>query len=99
MSQIAVVKEAVKETLVGTTDEATQLSAQTKARFLSKAVKDDSTGELYLGPSEFIDAVAPNSEDYVSVSCYSDAFLRSFLLLLCALAPPPAASGGAISLS
>ncbi|KAL2260628.1 hypothetical protein VTK26DRAFT_5305 [Humicola hyalothermophila] len=63
MSKVATVKEAVKETLVGSTEPA-QLSAQTKARFNRHAVKDAETGELYLGREQFIDAVAPPHEDY-----------------------------------
>lgn len=65
-TQIKVVKEAVKETLVGS-EEGTHISAQTRAHFLSKAVKDAETGELYLGNEEFVDAVAPKNEDFVSV--------------------------------
>ncbi|KAK0719831.1 mitochondrial carrier domain-containing protein [Lasiosphaeris hirsuta] len=67
MSKVATVKEAVKGTLIGTqeaTPEAAQLSAQTKARFNTHAIKDDETGELCLGPEQFIDAVAPPEEDY-----------------------------------
>lgn len=62
----AVVKEAVKESLLGTDEPAAQLSAQTKLRFTNNAVKDPETGELYMGPEEFINAVAPSGEDYVS---------------------------------
>lgn len=65
MSKAVTVKEAVKETLVGSQEPA-QFSAQTKARFVRHAVKDPETGELCLGPEEFIDAVAPPHEDYVS---------------------------------
>ncbi|KAH6636786.1 mitochondrial carrier domain-containing protein [Chaetomium tenue] len=53
----------VKETLVGST-EPEQYSVQTKARFNRHAVKDPATGELYLGPEQFIDAIAPPHEDY-----------------------------------
>lgn len=59
------VKEAVKESLVGV-EEPVQLSAQTRARFTSHAIKDPETGELYLGPEQFISAIAPKDEDYVS---------------------------------
>ena len=65
MSKAATVKEVVKETLVGST-EPEQYSAQTKARFNRHAAKDPATGELYLGPEQFIDAIAPPHEDYVS---------------------------------
>ncbi|KJZ80534.1 hypothetical protein HIM_00384 [Hirsutella minnesotensis 3608] len=63
MSKAKVVKEAVKETLLGS-DEPAKLSAQSRARFLSNAVKDPETGELYMGPDEFIDTIAPANEDY-----------------------------------
>lgn len=59
------VKESVKETLLGTEDEP-QLSSQTRAEFLQHAKKDEQTGEYYMGQHEFINAIAPESEDYVS---------------------------------
>ena len=61
------VKEAVKGTFVGSSPAETpgsQLSAQSRARFNSNAVRDEATGELYMGPEEFINAVAPENEDY-----------------------------------
>lgn len=61
------VTESVKESLLGTdlaNDE--QLSANTKATFVKYAKKDESTGELYMGEEEFVNAVAPADEDYVS---------------------------------
>ncbi|KXH48812.1 hypothetical protein CSIM01_12473 [Colletotrichum simmondsii] len=63
MSKAAAVKEAVKESLLGT-EEPVQLSAQTKARFVANAVKDEVSGELYMGPDEFTKAVAPEDEDF-----------------------------------
>lgn len=63
MTSVSTVKEAVKESLVGA-EEPAQLSAQTKARFSSHAIKDPETGELYLGPEQFISAIAPKDEDY-----------------------------------
>jgi len=65
MASASAVKEAVKESLVGT-DEPIQPSSQSKARFTSTAVKDPDSGELYMGPEEFINAVAPQNEDFVS---------------------------------
>ncbi|KAL2119524.1 hypothetical protein VTJ04DRAFT_6485 [Mycothermus thermophilus] len=62
-SKVTTVKEAVKETLVGSQEPA-QLSAQTRARFNRHAVKDPETGELFLGPEQFVDAIAPPNEDY-----------------------------------
>jgi hypothetical protein len=58
------VKEAVKESLLGT-EEPTQLSAQTRSTFLLHAKKDPESGELYIDKEEFINAIAPPSEDYV----------------------------------
>ncbi|KAL1840215.1 hypothetical protein VTJ49DRAFT_698 [Mycothermus thermophilus] len=62
-SKVTTVKEAVKGTLVGSQEPA-QLSAQTRARFTRHAVKDPETGELFLGPEQFVDAIAPPNEDY-----------------------------------
>ncbi|ODA81730.1 hypothetical protein RJ55_00233 [Drechmeria coniospora] len=63
MSKVEVIKEVVKESLMGS-EETVQLSAQSKARFAAHAVKDAASGELYMGPDEFIDAIAPKGEDY-----------------------------------
>ncbi|CAK7206951.1 mitochondrial aspartate-glutamate transporter agc1 [Sporothrix eucalyptigena] len=63
MSSTSTVKEAVKESLIGH-KEPTQLSAQTRARFLKNAVPHAETGELVMGLNEFIDAIAPKGEDY-----------------------------------
>lgn len=65
MSTFAVAKEALKETLIGSEDPV-QLSASTKARFLTHAIADTETGDLYLGPDEFLKAVVPGDEDFVS---------------------------------
>jgi len=65
MPAATAVKVAVKESLVGS-EETVQWSAHTKSRFNSKAVKDAGTGELFMGPEEFINAIAPPDEDYVS---------------------------------
>lgn len=64
MAATSTVQEAVKESLLGH-EETAQLSAQTRARFLKNAVPDAETGELVMGPVEFIDAIAPEGEDYV----------------------------------
>ncbi|KAI9817994.1 MAG: mitochondrial aspartate-glutamate transporter agc1 [Thelocarpon impressellum] len=60
---MATVKEAVKETLVGTTREP-QLSAQTKATFERLSRTDAETGERYMAEEDFVDAIAPADEDY-----------------------------------
>lgn len=61
---MAAVKESLTEALLGSTEEP-QLSQQTRAAFMKHAIKDEATGEHYLGENEFIDAIAPESEDYV----------------------------------
>jgi solute carrier family 25 aspartate/glutamate transporter 12/13 len=58
------VKEAVKESLLGTEDP-TLLSTQTRTTFLLNSKKDPETGESYMGKEEFINAIAPKTEDYV----------------------------------
>lgn len=58
-------KEAVKESLIGSEDPV-HVSAQARARFNAHSVKDPESGELIMGPDEFINAVAPTDEDYVS---------------------------------
>lgn len=66
------VKEGVKETLVGVEGEEQQFSAQTRAEFMQYAIKDDESEEYYMGREEFVNAIAPPSEDYVSSNpvCY-----------------------------
>jgi len=62
---MATIKEQVKESLLGSSQEP-QLSQQSRATFLKHAVKDEKTGEFYMTEHEFINAIAPTSEDYVS---------------------------------
>lgn len=59
------VTETVKEALLGTEDEP-QLSAQTRMDFLRHAIKDSESGDFYMTEQQFIDAIAPEAEDYVS---------------------------------
>lgn len=60
------VKEAVKETVLGS-EEPSGPTSQSRARFTRMAIKDAETGELFMGPDEFINAVAPDKEDFVSI--------------------------------
>lgn len=62
---MASVSEQVGEVLLGTTEEP-QLSQLTRAAFMKHAQKDEATGDYFLNEDQFIDAVAPESEDYVS---------------------------------
>jgi hypothetical protein len=67
MADLNKAKEVVKETLLRSEQVGeVQLSARSKATFDKNARKDAETGELFMGEEEFINAVAPESEDYVS---------------------------------
>lgn len=59
------VKGQLKETLVGAVKEP-ELSLDAKAAFDRNARKDEDTGELYMTEDEFVNAIAPANEDYVS---------------------------------
>lgn len=67
---MAALSEQVGEVLMGTTEEP-QLSQLTRTAFMKHALKDDASGEYYLNEDAFIEAVAPESEDYVS-NCACD---------------------------
>ena len=62
------VKEGVKEGLVGKEieEQNQNLSASTRAEFMQHALKDEESGEYYMGQEEFVNAIAPLDEDYVS---------------------------------
>lgn len=60
---MAAVKESIKESLVGAKEES-HFSQEVRATFMRHA-KADEQGELYMGPDDFIDAIAPADEDYV----------------------------------
>ena len=60
---MATVTEKVKESLIGATTEP-QLSEQSRHEFLKHAHKEED-GEYYMTEPEFINAIAPASEDYV----------------------------------
>lgn len=64
---MATVKEALKETLVGTTKEP-ELTQEIQATFDRHARHDEATGEFYMEKEGFVDAIAPKNEDYVSFS-------------------------------
>ena len=67
MADLQTAKEKVKESLLGTTQAADiQLSALSKATFEKNARKDDESAELLMGEEDFINAIAPDGEDYVS---------------------------------
>lgn len=62
---MATITEQVKEVLLGAEEDG-QLSEQTKREFLARAVQDPDTQDYYMSQQEFVDAVAPAGEDYVS---------------------------------
>lgn len=64
---MATVKEALKETLVGST-KVPGLTQEIQAMFDRHARHDEETGEFYMEKQEFVDAIAPKNEDYVSFS-------------------------------
>ncbi|KAK5109078.1 hypothetical protein LTR62_007534 [Meristemomyces frigidus] len=61
---MATVVESVKETLVGVEDEGAGLSSASRADFMHNAVKDEEADEWYMTEKEFVDAIAPEGEDY-----------------------------------
>jgi solute carrier family 25 aspartate/glutamate transporter 12/13 len=58
----------VKDTLLGV-ESAPGVSEQNRSDFMKHAIKDDETGEYYMTEHEFIEAVAPEGEDYVHIDC------------------------------
>lgn len=73
------VTAAVKATLVGThEEEELAVSQQIKTHFIQHARKDESSGELYMTEDEFIDAIAPKHQDYVSA--YNQHISMLFLI-------------------
>jgi solute carrier family 25 aspartate/glutamate transporter 12/13 len=62
---MATATEVLKEKVLGTELEP-QLSAQTRNNFLQYARKDEGSDEYYMTETEFVDAIAPEGEDYVS---------------------------------
>ncbi len=62
---MATAKIAIKESLLGTTREP-ELSTQTKATFDRHARQGGETQEPFMTEEDFVNAVAPESENYVS---------------------------------
>jgi solute carrier family 25 aspartate/glutamate transporter 12/13 len=62
----AAVKNALKESLVGTivSEPDSELSAHTKANFEKYARKDE-FGECYMMEEEFVNAIVPRDENFV----------------------------------
>lgn len=62
---MSTVKAAVKQSLLGTEQEP-DLSLQTKATFEKYSTRDEASGEAYMTEDAFVNAIAPETENYVS---------------------------------
>ena len=62
---MSTIKASVKESLLGVEKEP-DLSLQTKANFDKHARQDENTGESYMTEEDFVNSIAPASENYVS---------------------------------
>jgi solute carrier family 25 aspartate/glutamate transporter 12/13 len=63
---MATVTEKVKDTLLGV-ESAPGVSEQNRSDFMKYAIKDEVSGEYYMTEHEFIEAIAPEGEDYVLI--------------------------------
>ncbi|TEY54941.1 hypothetical protein BOTCAL_0235g00130 [Botryotinia calthae] len=64
-TDLTTAKEVVKESLLGSkVAEDVQLSAQSKATFEKNSRKDESGAEEYMTEEDFVNAIAPQGEDY-----------------------------------
>lgn len=61
---MATVAETVKESLLGATLSA-DLTQESRTTFLKHA-RQDENGDLYMEEQDFVDAIAPPDENYVS---------------------------------
>ena len=61
---MATAKVAVKETLLGTEIEP-NLSVQSRLNFDRNSRTNDATGEEYMTEDDFVNAIAPRTENYV----------------------------------
>ena len=58
------IKESLKETLLGT-ETPQGVSDESRTRFLQYASLEEN-GEKFMSPEDFVNAIAPPDEDYVS---------------------------------
>ena len=67
---MATATASIKESLLGV-EKDPELSTQTKATFDRNARQDEATGELYMKEEDFVNSIAPASENYVGfpVTC------------------------------
>lgn len=64
---MATVAETVRESLIGTS-QPEQLSPSSRTSFLKHARRDEGTDDLYMGEEEFVNAIAPPEQNYVSLA-------------------------------
>lgn len=64
---MATTTERVKESLLGV-EEDPNMAQPNRSSFMQHAIKDEQTGEEYLNEQGFINAIAPEGEDYVSTT-------------------------------
>lgn len=73
---MATAKIAIKESLLGTTQEP-ELSTQARATFDRNARQDGETQENFMTEEDFVNAIAPVSENYVRSTAQSSlSFVR-----------------------
>lgn len=61
------VKATVKESLIGSAEQSQSVSQQIRSNFYRHARKDEQTGDLFMNQDDFVNAIAPAQEDYVSL--------------------------------
>lgn len=96
------VTETVKEKLVGSTEEPS-LSHQARANFFRHAQKDDK-GDSFMNEEDFINAVAPKQEDYVSLLSLCSSSMAPITrargpLLICLFPPSTKSSASSMASS
>lgn len=62
---MADIKQTIKEPLVGKTVEP-PMTTRIRSHFMRHAREDSETGDLHMAQEDFINAIAPKHEDYVS---------------------------------
>lgn len=76
MADLTKAKTVVKEKLLGTDQtEEVNLSAQSKSTFEKNSRRDADTGELFMNEEDFINAIAPVTEDYHKIKRQQYAIL------------------------
>lgn len=65
---MAEVKANLKASLAGSETPEVPLTTQVKAHFMANARTDGESGELYMPEGDFINAIAPKNENYVSIT-------------------------------